>query len=85
MIDAKSNRSDVDFIVLINQEKPANFVETSTTVTERRLKIELPADARTIEIIGTSIIPEFPISILAVSGAIVAMVMFTRMKKVFTK
>jgi len=54
LIDSKYDSADDEFIVLVNGEE-ADFDETSTTSTERTLKIPVPAGAEEVEIIGTQL------------------------------
>jgi len=63
--------------VLING-KETNFEEISTTSTERTLVIPVPAGAKEVVIIGTSVIPEFPVNLMAITaigliGALIAL------------
>jgi len=63
LIDAKSGTSDVDFIVVVgNTEVEGEEITKSDTL--RELKISVPSGIKSIEIVGTSIVPEFPTSIL---------------------
>lgn len=71
LIDAKIGGDDDEFIVLVNGEE-SDYEETETTDTERTLSIMVPAGTEEIEIVGTQVIPEFPIAVMAVMGAIIA-------------
>jgi arylsulfatase A-like enzyme len=57
LIDARIEADDA-FIVLVDGDE-VESEEVETTGTERTLKIQIPANAQEIEIIGTKIIPEF--------------------------
>ncbi|MBA0909032.1 MAG: PEFG-CTERM sorting domain-containing protein [Nitrosarchaeum sp.] len=68
LIDAKTGEQDSTFFVTIDDEE-ANFEETVSD-TDRTLTIQFSAGAEEIEIIGTTVIPEFgaiAVMILAVS------------------
>jgi len=67
LIDARNNDQDQDFIVLING-KETNFEEISTTSTERTLVIPVPTGAKEVVIIGTSVIPEFPVNLMVITA-----------------
>lgn len=66
MIDAKSNGNDVDFTVLLDTKIPATFSELSRNETHRMIKIQIPENTQTLDIVGTQILPEFPSSILGI-------------------
>lgn len=63
---------NAEFVVLVDG------LETEYAVTYNdnnpTLRFSIPADSEEIEIIGTSVIPEFPLGVLAIMGAISAMV-----------
>lgn len=74
VIDSRINGDDDDFIVLVNGVE-VEYEETRTTANERELTIPVMAGTEEIEILGTSVIPEFGILaflvlVLAVSGII---------------
>ncbi len=71
LIDAKNNGADDSFIVLVDGDE-VDYEEHHVTATERALKIELPAGVEEVEIVGSQVIPEFPVTVMAVMGAIVA-------------
>lgn len=64
LLSAKNN----EFVALIDQ------IETDYIVTHigdnTKISLTIPADSEEIEIIGTSVIPEFPFGILAVMGIV---------------
>ncbi|MFQ5940076.1 MAG: hypothetical protein ACE5KA_00030 [Nitrososphaerales archaeon] len=72
LIDSKFKGDDDDFIVLVDGEE-MDYTEDSTTDTERALTIPVFAVTEEVEIIGTQVIPEFPITVMAVMGLVVAM------------
>lgn len=80
LIDAKRNGEDQQFIILINGEE-AFYEETASTPTERTLEIVVPSGALHIEILGTYVIPEFPVAMLAIAGIFGAMVAMYRLRK----
>ena len=69
--------ADDDFIVVIdgNEVMPE---EITTTDTERELKITIPQNTQSIEIIGTNIVPEFPIAGLILVASMVTILIITR-------
>ena len=74
--------ADEDFSVFVDGE-PASFTELSPTASARVLEIEFDQGAEEIEIIGTSIVPEFGSLVLIVAsisivGAIIATKRFHR-------
>jgi plastocyanin len=71
MIDSKTDAGDDEFIVLVDGDE-ATYEETMTTDTARELTIPVPGGAEEVEIIGTQVIPEFPLAVIAVMGAVVA-------------
>ena len=59
ILDSQSNGEDSDFVILFNG-KPTNFEEGDSTSEYRLLTISIAPDRRgQIEIIGTSVVPEF--------------------------
>ncbi|MFQ5969741.1 MAG: cupredoxin domain-containing protein [Nitrososphaerales archaeon] len=77
LIDAKRNGKDDRFMVLVKKvtspfENEGNYEEISSTPSERGLRIFVPAKTEQIRIVGTQIIPEFPVAVMAVMGVIVA-------------
>jgi plastocyanin len=71
LIDSQVNGADDDFIILVDGEE-SDYTEHSTTDTERMLTIAVPAGVEEIEIVGTQVVPEFPLAVMAVMGIIVA-------------
>lgn len=67
LIDATSNGKDDRFVVLF-KEGEGFFDEISSTPTERTLRIVVPSKTMHIEILGTQVIPEFPVTVMAVMG-----------------
>jgi hypothetical protein len=72
LIDSKANGADDDFIVIVNGDA-IDYREHRTTDTERALTIQVPAGVEEIEIMGTQVIPEFAIAIIAVMGVVIGM------------
>lgn len=80
LIDAKKGTADDEFIIVVGADE-VNYKETNTTDNERELKISIPAGTKEVEIVGTQIIPEFPISVIGAMAAIIgAVVLLGRMK-----
>ncbi|NMJ87120.1 MAG: hypothetical protein EX285_04695 [Thaumarchaeota archaeon] len=82
LIDSKINNNDDEFIVLINGEE-RDYKEQDTTSTERKLTIMVPAGVEEIEIVGTQVIPEFPIAVIVImTGTIATVTMVSRFKNI---
>ena len=58
VLDTTDDGSDVDFIVLVDDEE-ADFEETSSDDSTRNIDVTFPEGASQIEIIGTYAVPEF--------------------------
>lgn len=65
LIDAKKNDKDDQFIVLVDGQK-AEFNEVAANQTERTLRIDVLAQTKKVEIIGTHVIPEFPVNVMMI-------------------
>jgi predicted secreted protein with PEFG-CTERM motif len=73
LIDAKMGDQDDTFFVLVDGEE-VDF-EEMTTATERTLTIQFPAGAEEIEIIGTTVVPEFgTIAVMILAVAIISII-----------
>ncbi|GKS67185.1 hypothetical protein YTPLAS73_07320 [Nitrosarchaeum sp.] len=73
LIDAKMGDQDDAFFVLVDGEE-VEFEET-TTSTDRTLTILFPAGAEEIEIIGTTVVPEFgTIAVMILAVAIISII-----------
>lgn len=73
LIDAKMGDQDDTFFVLVDGEE-VDFEET-TTSTDRTLTIQFPAGAEEIEIIGTTVVPEFgTIAVMILAVAIISII-----------
>jgi hypothetical protein len=68
LIDAQEGGRDVEFVVFAN-EYFASSEELSNDVYNRTLKIYFPKGTERIEIVGTSVVPEFSEMIYLVLGA----------------
>jgi hypothetical protein len=68
MIDAKSDGSDKDFLVLINGKDQAAYIQINQTDAYRTLRIEIPDGTAYVRIIGTTVVPEFPVNLMAVTA-----------------
>ena len=76
VIDAKVGDEDDDFFVLVDGEE-VEFEEMASA-TERKVTVELPAGAETVEIIGTFAIPEFGTIAAVILGiAIISIIALT--------
>ena len=82
LLNAKSSDgADAEFIVMVNGE-PADFTESDGSVEgSRTLTISFGAGGTTIEIIGTSVIPEFgSIAVIILVVAIISIVVLSNKK-----
>lgn len=82
LLNAKSSDGeDIEFIVMVNGE-PVDFEENDSKLSgHRTLTISFGAGDTTIEIIGTSVIPEFgSIAVLILIVSIITVVVFSRKK-----
>ncbi len=73
LIDAKAEGKDDQFIVTVDGQD-WDFEEVNAKSTDRTLRIQVPAGTGEIEIIGTQVIPEFPLAELFALTASIAMV-----------
>ncbi|MFQ5969935.1 MAG: hypothetical protein ACE5J2_05530, partial [Nitrososphaerales archaeon] len=71
LIDSRANGADHDFTILVNG-KETDYEEHSATTSERALTVPVFAGAEEVEIFGTQVVPEFPIAVIAVMGAMIA-------------
>lgn len=82
LLNAKSSEGDdADFIVLVNGE-PADFEESESALAgHRTLSVSFGAGSTTIEIVGTSVIPEFgSIAVFILVIAIISIVILSNKK-----
>jgi predicted secreted protein with PEFG-CTERM motif len=82
LLNAKSSDgADAEFIVMVNGE-PADFTESDSSVAgSRTITVSYGAGGTTIEIIGTSVIPEFgSIAVIILVVAIISIVVLTHRK-----
>ena len=80
VIDAKVGDEDDEFFVLVDNEE-VEFEET-TTASDRKVTVDFPAGAETVEIVGTFAIPEFgTISAIVLGIAIVSIIALTSKSK----
>lgn len=76
LISAENN----EFVVLVDWVEVDYIVSTQNNAAT--LQFFVPADSQEIEIIGTQVIPEFPLGVLAVFATIIAVVtLVTKMGK----
>lgn len=81
LIDAKLDESDDTFLVLVDGDE-GDFQETSTTADERELTVDIPANVEEVEIVGTQVVPEFPIAVMAVMATVLGTtIAATRLRK----
>lgn len=73
LIDAKNNGEDTEFIIVKDLEI-IKYEEIDNNADYRTLRIDIPAGTTSIEIVGTSIVPEFTIGILILAIGISAII-----------
>ena len=79
-IDAKSENSDIDFIIILNNRQ-INYEEVNIAEKSRSIKIDFEEGKNTIEVIGTKVIPEFgQIALLILTSGIILSLVAVRSK-----
>lgn len=81
LIDSKTDGEDDEFIVILDGDE-TEYREHSASATERTLTIPVFAGAEELEILGTQVIPEFPISLLVIAGTFTALIAAYRVRKI---
>ncbi len=81
LIDSKIGAEDDIFFVLVDDEE-VFFTETKTP-THRYVTIQLAQGSERIEIIGTSVVPEFPLAIIILTSAIALIVLMPKLNRNF--
>ena len=71
-IDSKLNGDDDEFIIIVDGAE-TDYQELNTNDMERKLAIPIFAGAEEVEIIGTQVVPEFPLSVLVIMTVVVGM------------
>ena len=67
LVDARTNGNDDEFIILVDGDE-VEYEEDRTTETERTLTIPVFAASEEVEIIGTQVIPEFPVNLAVIAA-----------------
>jgi hypothetical protein len=80
VIDAKVNDQEEDFITMVDG-KEIDFRETSNNSITRTLVIPTSADTQEIEIMGTQVIPEFPVGLLILAAGITSIIFLNKVKR----
>lgn len=78
LIDSKIGQEDDIYFVLVDADE-VDFSETKTQ-TDRTLTISIPAGSDEVEIIGTKVIPEFPLAIAIMIVSMISIVFVTKFK-----
>jgi len=81
LIDAKNKNEneDVKFIVNAGNDK-ISYKERGSTSDERTLRMSIPAGTTKVEIIGTQVVPEFPLGLaLVFAGLVSVIIVITRL------
>jgi len=82
LIDAKSNGNDEQFIVFVDGDE-GFYEEIASTPRERTLQIVVPNGTTEIEIVGTQVIPEFPVAMLVIAAVFTSMIAAFRLRTRF--
>ncbi len=82
LIDAKADGKDEGFIVIVDGEEGFHE-EISSTPTERTLEIVVPRQTTEIEIVGTQVVPEFPLAMLVIAAIFGSMIATYRLRTSF--
>ena len=77
LIDAKKSDGSDDVYYVFEDKNIASFNETKTSA-YRTLAISFPAKTNEVSIIGTNVVPEFPIAMLALLIGLVPIVLVSR-------
>ena len=79
LIDSKSaDLSSDDRFTIVFSESEANYEESNSTDTTRTLLIDIPVGTEYLTIVGTQVVPEFPIGILLMSAILGGAVLLPR-------
>lgn len=81
LIDSKIGSEDDIFFVLVEGEE-VSFSETKTP-THRYVTVPFVHGAEQIEIIGTSVVPEFPLAIIVLSLSIMLIILMPKLTRNF--
>jgi hypothetical protein len=75
LIDAKQGDLDTKFQMLVDGESSSFSEITATDMNgrNRTLTTDIPPDANEVEIVGTQVVPEFPVSVFLISAALVGL------------
>ena len=79
LIDAKIDGEDDQFIVFVDGDE-GFYEEIASTPSERTLEIVVPNGTTDIEIVGTHVVPEFPIAMLVIAGVFASMIASYRLR-----
>ena len=84
LIDAKTDGGDDDIFFVLRDDKEIDFEEAKSP-TQRTLTIPFTSRTDNIEIIGTQIVPEFPVALLTLVIALIPIVLFSRKISIWNK
>ncbi len=77
LIDAKKSDGTDDFYLVTADKQILKFTETKT-IDVRALTIDIPSGTSQVEIYGTHVVPEFPITIFVLVVALTSVIIFSR-------
>jgi len=85
IMDSIQGGNDTKFVVNIEpvgdvNKKQLDYVETQTSTETRTLEINFPQDRSSIEITGTTIVPEFPLPAITLAISLGSLLAFYRIK-----
>ncbi|MGH9878870.1 MAG: cupredoxin domain-containing protein [Nitrososphaerales archaeon] len=82
LIDSKTNGDDDHFVVFVDGDE-GFYEEIASTPKERTLEIVVPNGTTEIEIVGTQVIPEFPVAMLIIAAVFTSMIAAFRLRTRF--
>ena len=82
LIDSKTEGEDDHFIVFVDGDE-GFYDEIASTPKERTLEIVVPNGTTDIEIVGTQVIPEFPVAMLIIAAVFTSMIAAFRLRTRF--
>jgi hypothetical protein len=82
LIDSKIEGKDDHFIVFVDGDE-GFYDEIASTPKERTLEIVVPNGTTDIEVVGTQVIPEFPVAMLIIAAVFTSMIAAFRLRTRF--
>jgi len=82
LIDSKTNEEDDHFIVFVDGDEGFHE-EIASTPRERTLQIVVPNGTTEVQVVGTQVIPEFPVAMLIIAAVFTSMIAAFRLRTRF--